>query len=449
MKKSFLISGMFVLFCIAACQAQTPTPIALVATKISTVVAIASPTLTATPTSTHTPSKTAKPTNTLRPRQRTQTAVKTITPPTEAATATRAPTYTPLPIPLRNSWSSNVKQLLPAPLYYLSGVNEHYQIWRIETDGKTKRQITKLGTEVRDFDISPITGELAYSTANGIFIADALGNNPKRISIPGLKIDPRWDWEFFRGLAWSPIEKRLAFGYKGKLLIYDPELSSFQVIESPSNEYGLWGPFDDAWSPDGKQMLVEIAYEGDSGGVLLMTAESKPNFQKVYVSRCGEASWSHAGKFIYSSIAQTFQCFGPGLWRADRNSNKGLHLIDPQFPGTLQRVTKAQEGSDGMLYYFYASIDEPPDHHFVPDFRMYRSSLDGITNRERLRSDTHQVHEALWSPDMSLAVIVDARVQDQYKYPPFGARKLLLLTTDNKPPIELEEYGFHLRWGKN
>lgn len=381
------------------------------------------------------------------PRRLTQTAVASITPPTPTVTPTYAPTYTPLPIPPTNVWLPENEPLLPAPLYYLAYKSNALQIMRLERDGKTKRQITQAPTDIRNFDVASLSGNVAYVTGNELYIADALGVNPRRVVFPSLDVDPRWGSDLNAGPVWSPDGQRLAFGYSGRLVIYNVADDKMVVIPSPSTEYMLRGPFMDSWSPDGNEMLVEYAYEGDSGGVHLITTGDKPTFQGVTLSNWYAAYWSHSGQYIYFASSL---CFDSNLSRIALDSGKVTNLIDPNLPYLTHCVTGVQEAPDGTLYYFYSNLLEYPADYFVPDYKLYRSGLDGISARTLVRSETHQVTEVLWAPDLHSVVIVDANDRATINdVSMFGARRILYLTTDNKPTLELEYSGFRLRWGKN
>ena len=83
---------------------------------------------------------------------------------------------TPQPTPTQQPTTPAV---LPAPLYFLALSGTTPQIWRIETNGTTRSQITQEAAGVTDFDVSPRDGSLAYVSGNALITADGLGGNDR------------------------------------------------------------------------------------------------------------------------------------------------------------------------------------------------------------------------------------------------------------------------------
>src|SRR4051812_9088021 len=108
------------------------------------------------------------------------TAAPTIeAPPTHAPQPPAAPQPTAAPAP--------TGVLLPAPVYLLDGG----QIWRMEHDGQTRRQITFESTDIFDFDIGATDNALAY----------VIGEAPERTIV---LLDRSGRTELMRGPVWGP-----------------------------------------------------------------------------------------------------------------------------------------------------------------------------------------------------------------------------------------------------
>jgi hypothetical protein len=93
------------------------------------------------------------------------------------ATPTQPPatsTATPEPVPTQ---PPAVPAVLPAPLYFLAPGGPTPQIWRIESDGTTRTQITQEAAGVTDFDAAAGDGSLAYVSGNALIKTDGLGGN--------------------------------------------------------------------------------------------------------------------------------------------------------------------------------------------------------------------------------------------------------------------------------
>ena len=81
-----------------------------------------------------------------------------------------------IPSPMPTSTNTPQPQAnfqLPAPVYLL----REGQIWRLERDGTTQRQITHEPAPVNSFDVSPADDVLVYVSGNALIYADADGKN--------------------------------------------------------------------------------------------------------------------------------------------------------------------------------------------------------------------------------------------------------------------------------
>src|SRR5512139_3740090 len=128
-------------------------------------------------------------------------------------------TETPEPAPTQPPAAPAV---LPAPLYYLAPSGAAQQIWRIETDGTTRTQMTQESAGVSDFDVSASNGALVYLSGNTLITADGLGRN-RSVLVQGPPLAPERDESYYTTEVtkprWSPDGSRIAYGLNGIHLI--------------------------------------------------------------------------------------------------------------------------------------------------------------------------------------------------------------------------------------
>src|SRR5262245_31419682 len=101
--------------------------------------------------------------------------VNTIPSLTETPIVSTIPAVTPTPAlaaPTTEPTHPPALAVLPAPVYYLASAGPTQQIWRVDTDGSTRTQITKESASVTDFDVSPGDGSVAYVSGNALIKAD-------------------------------------------------------------------------------------------------------------------------------------------------------------------------------------------------------------------------------------------------------------------------------------
>ncbi len=117
-------------------------------------------------------------------------------------------------------------------------------------------------------------------------------------------------------------------------------------------------------------------------------------------------------------------------------------LIPSQTPDGMYSFADAPiVGPDGQLYYFYSDLKEIPAGR--TPLQLVRSGLDGVTGRTVLKDTTFQmINEALWSPDASFVIEVDAPVQDVYQG---GVPAIIYI--DGRPEVQLAEYAQLMKWG--
>jgi hypothetical protein len=360
-------------------------------------------------------------------------------------------TETPQPTPMQPA-------VLPAPLYYLAPSGATSQIWRIETNGATRTQITQEAAGVSDFDVSTRDGSLTYVSGNALITTNGLGKN-RSVLVQGPQLAPERDESYYTSEItkprWSPDGSRIAYGMNGINLIDAGGGTPIAVrpndpIPGPNDPVTqtatLYWPYN--WSPDGSRMLIEIGYYRGEGslGVLNLADNSAQSLSSPQGYVCCAPAWASDNQTIFYANP-TDGIVSPGLWRTDVTTGEGETLINGIAKDAVLSVSNAFPTADDQLYYFYAVTKAPRDLSAAVLLSMYRSQNDGVTDQTQLRTDGYVIGEALWAADASGAVIVDTTAAPESGvYPPQGA--LLYLKADGSPAVQLTENGRLLRWGK-
>ena len=246
-------------------------------------------------------------------------------------------TETPQPTPTLPPAAPTV---LPAPLYYLApGDDATQQIWRIETDGTTRTQITQEAADISDFDVSARDGSLAYLSGNALITTDGQGNN-RSVLVQGPTLAPERDESYYTTEVtrprWSPDGSRLAYGLNGINLIdatggASTALLPNDPIPGPNDPMtqtaNLYWPHN--WSPDGSRMLIEIGYYRSEGslGVLNLADNSVAALSSPAGYVCCAPAWADNNRtIIYANPVDGI--VPPGLWRTDVTTGEGETLIN-------------------------------------------------------------------------------------------------------------------------
>lgn len=403
---------LFALLGLAACQAGTPA----VAPTALPAAATAAPTRTAAPD------------------------------PTAAPTPTAAPDPTSLPAPTSAPAAGT---LLPAPLYF---IGEGGQIWRMEADGASKRQITFEAAPINDFDIAPNDNALAYliGEADGLTIVllDAGGRTELisgPVAAPTFSPDgAQLLFQIYTASAGTPTGGESAEttgifaaarsgGRPNLVLASDP-------IADPNN------PPDDArqyypvgFSPDGTQLLVGGYYPiGESGFVAI---RSMANGALVDIDQgCCEVAWSTDGSAVIVAGGTVVQDAQLGLWRADPHTGASTPLLAPTDTAGSPLVTAARQLADGTIYAFVAVTKEPSIEN-LDKLAPQRVRPDGTL--EPLGDRSYLLADALWADDARGVVIAEATVDQRY-----DNAALAWLPADGGAPVSLGARGTALHWGQ-
>lgn len=353
-----------------------------------------------------------------------------------AATHTLAPTATP--------------NLLPHSLYFLNNDNAGLlQVFRIESDGKTIRQITFEPAAVDTYDVSPKDGSIAYSSNNQLLLVDA-GGAGRRMLVDGGPVDD--NNRFTNGVGtpvWSPDGSAIAFSHGGLNFYVLSTGAVNKVLENQiDNSAGfpvvreLYAP--SKYSPDGGKLLINIGfYEGGTFGIYSIASNTLVRFNRAEGGTvCCNAYWVPDGSGLYAA-SPVIGIIDSGLWYIDASSGNVTTLLPGAAPdGTYNFADAPQVGRDGQLYFFFNNLPQIPASGHTPLY-MVHSNSDGLTGRAQLRPDVlDNINEILWAPDLSFAVVAFAPTPDVYQ-----GGQAEVVYTDGRPNVVLIPFAEQMHWG--
>jgi len=335
---------------------------------------------------------------------------------------------------------------LPAPLYYL----QDGQIWRLDPDAQTKRQITSEGTPVEMFDISPVDGSLAYISNNSLIKSNPDGGS-REILLVGSELSPHTDeltrlnetdqiTSAIRSPHWSPNGQKIAIINNG-LQVYDLEKNQVEPIYFYTN------------APDEPNLLANLLSWSPDGQHFLVSHYTYP-IETTHQLKLGLFT---PDKYLYDLCESYLTTF---TWNPDSTK---LFLANAAYgaPQSLQvcelvniECTLIAEYEPARWYYYYAYpfltaedrllvfMGSSDDDFKIPEtFKLISLNTDG-TNRQNLRNDGYSLAAALWSPEGDGVVIVLAEGTTDL----LGGSMLWLAATD-QPAVPLHiMHAENLRW---
>jgi Tol biopolymer transport system component len=343
--------------------------------------------------------------------------------------------------------------LLPRTFYYLGGDSAGLiQVFRIEPDGVTQRQITSEPVSVNDYDISRIDGSVAYVANNQLLLINADGSN-RRVLVDGGAVDPNNPFiSTISSPVFSPDGQTLAYGFKGLQMYSFSTGESDLIIENQIDDVGgglfvpreLYSP--ERYSPDGTNLLITLGYyEGASSAVYSPATNALVRLEggEGALICCDETEWSADSSSVYAANP-TMGMFSSGLWRVDAATGEVTTLIQGDAGGGNYNVAdEAYLAPDGQLYFLFATVPAPEGIILRPPLQLVRSAPDGVTGRTVLSSEDLQwLNEALWAPDASFIVVVIAPSQEIYQG---GQAKIVYL--DGRPSVVLTPSAQQMKWG--
>jgi WD40 repeat protein len=363
-------------------------------------------------------------------------------PPTDtpSAPSAEAPTVAPIESP----------SLLPAALYYLNkDSGGRLQIFRLAPDGVTTTQLTSEPVEVGVYDVSPLDGRLAYVVNNQLVLVNADGSG-RTVLVDGglLGSDISYITSVVGSPRFSPDGHTLAFAMNGVNLYDLASGTSVNVLTNvPRTGEGFTiideGYAPNEYSPDGSRLLVNVFYyEAGTLGIYDLASDT---FNKVSRPEggllCCNSQWTSDSSAVYVA-SSVIGMVDPGMWRFSAADGSGTTLLPPQnADGSFNFADYPLLPADGQLRFFFANLPAIPDGH--TPLMMVQSAPDGVTGRTIIYPETFSaMNEALWSPDGSQIVVVEATDPDMWYG---GAATLYPL--DGGAPVALVPFAQGLRWG--
>ena len=343
--------------------------------------------------------------------------------------------------------------LLPHTFYYL-GVDSAglTQVFRIEPDGVTQRQITSEPLTVNDYDVSRIDGSVAYVANNQLILINADGSN-RRLLVDGGPVDPNNPFiSTISAPVFSPDGQTLAFSYQG-LRVYTFSTSDSELIlENQIDDVGgglyvpreLYSP--ERYSPDGTKLLITLGYyEGASSAIYFPGTNELVRLEggEGALICCDDTEWSSDNTSVYAA-SPTMGMFSSGLWRVDAATGEVTTLLPGDAGGGNYNVAdEAYLAPDGQLYFLFATVSAPEGIITRSPLQPVRSAPDAVTGRAPLGSETFPLlNEALWAPDASFLVVVTAPSPEIYQG---GETRVVYF--DGRPGVVLTPSAQQMKWG--
>jgi hypothetical protein len=345
------------------------------------------------------------------------------------------------------------RTLLPRSFYYL-GIDSAglLQVFRLERDGVTQRQITAEPVTVNDYDVSPVDGSVAYVANNQMLLVNADGSN-RRMLVDGGPVDPNNPFiSTISSPVFSPDARTLAFSYQGLRLYTFATSDSDLILENQIDDVGgglyvpreLYAP--ERYSPDGTKLLITLGYyEGASSAIYDPATNALVRLQggEGALICCDDTEWSSDSVSIYAANP-SMGMFSSGLWRVNAENGEVTTLLPGDAGGGNYNVAdEAYLAPDGQLYFLFATVPAPEGIITRSPLQVVRSAPDAVTGRTVLSTEDLQLlNEALWAPDASFLITVIAPSQEIYQG---GQAKLIYF--DGRPSVVLTPSAQQMKWG--
>jgi len=351
-----------------------------------------------------------------------------------------------------NTPPAAVSSVLPSSLYFLNADNSGLmQVYRLNQDGKTVTQITFEPAEVASYDVSPADGSVAYVSNNQLLAVAADGSN-RKLLLDGGPVDLNNPYlTQINSPVWSLDGETIAYGHQGLNLYTVATGQSDLVIENKWRDIGndfllpeeLYWP--DRYSPDGSKLLITLAYyEGASAAIYDPADDTLVRLKDAEGALicCGEPNWSPDSTSLFTANP-SMGMYAPGLWKVDAATGQVTTLVaGDEGNGTFNFADEPYLAPDQQLYYFFANLPAG-DFNRTP-LQLVRSGPDGVARRSVIRSETFdRINEALWAPDASFVIVVNAPSQDVYQ----GGSAELYYSDGRNEIIALVPFALNMKWG--
>jgi hypothetical protein len=344
--------------------------------------------------------------------------------------------------------------ILPYSFYYLGTDSTGLmQVFRIERDGVTLRQITFEPANVNAYDVSQVDGSVVYISNNQMLLISADGSG-RRVLVDGGPVDPNRQFEeSISSPVFTPDGQTIAYGHRGlnlyavltgvSNLVLEPELVDLGGVSGPREVY-----FPEKYSPDGTKLLITAAIPNSDGilGAIFYPAVGslvRLSGENNASLCCGNPEWSLDGSALYTA-SSTLGMFGSGLWRVDPTSGSSTTLLPTDAgSGNYNLASEPYLATDGQLYFFFATAPAPDGFVDNAPVQIVRSAVDGVTGRTVLRPDTFALmNDALWAPDASFVVVAIGADATSYLG---GEAEVIYL--DGRPSVVLTTFAQEMKWG--
>ena len=354
---------------------------------------------------------------------------------------------TPVPVPVG---------LLPHAMYFVNNDGTGIaQVFRLETDGTTVRQLTFEPAAVGSYDVSQADSSIVYVSNNQLLLINADGSG-RRLLVDGGPVDP--NNPFITSLTspvFSPNGQTIAYSNKGLILYAVSTGVSNIALENQVLDpiTGVYVPGEmyipQKYSPDGTKLLITTAIpnsDGISSGIYSIASNSLVRLSGGDGVRtcCSEQAWTSDSSALYVGIP-FMGMFGPGLWRVDAATGSMATLLPAEAGGGNFNLAEFPYlAPDGQLYFFFAAQPAPDGFIDNAPLQIVRSGVDAVTARTVLRPETFPtLNEALWAPDASFVIVAKALSDSVYA----GGALELYYTDATKSMIPLVPFGQQLKWG--
>jgi hypothetical protein len=344
-----------------------------------------------------------------------------------------------------------VAGLLPHSLYFLGTDSAGLtQVFRIERDGTTQRQVTSEPAGVATYGVSPVDGSVAYMVENQLILVNADGSD-RRLLVDGGAVDENNPFvNRISNPVFSPDGETLAYSHQGLNFYALSTGVSNRLIENQVDDMGsgMFFPKEiyvpEKYSPDGSKLLITLAYyEGASAAVYYPESRALVRLQgdQGALICCDQTQWSADGTKIHSANP-AMGMFSAGLWEVDPATGAVTTLLASDWDTqTFNHADSPYLAPDGQLYYFFLALNTEQLSR-IP-LQLVRSSPDGVTGRTLIREESYEMmNEALWSPDASFVIVASAPLPEVYQ----GGRAEIVYL-DGRPNVLLTTFAQRMNWG--
>lgn len=341
--------------------------------------------------------------------------------------------------------------LLPHSLYFLASDNAgRTQIFRIEKDGETTRQVTSEPVDVGNYNVSPVDGSVAYVVNNQLVMANVDGSN-RRVLVDGGVVNENNPFvDRVSHPAFSPDGQTLAYGHKGLNFYSLSTGASTRAIEDQVKDMGngMMFPTELYWpnkySPDGSKLMITLGYyEGADAAFYDLQSKSLTRLADApgALICCDLALWSADGTKVYSGNP-SMGMFNAGMWNADPVTGDVNTLLASNIDTSTFNLAKYPYlAPDNQLYFFFLASNTG-EYSRTP-LQLVRSAPDGVTGRTLVREEAFdKMNEAIWAPDASSVIVANATDEQMYQG---GQAELVHL--DGRPNDVLAPFAQQMKWG--